>query len=251
MRTTLAVLCAIVACGAGLRAGKTSPDVPVNLWFDQTQALTSDGLLATANGVTADYINGLQNVLAVIQGSGNSRFATQNDTRQPATRSLCVDFGTQIANGSVPFGNGASRQCVNVLQSMLGYPIGAATVSIQSLHYGQSVQKLARWAWTDAGYSYRLGYGSDYNRNGVPDSPPVTVTSVEPQDAAAACTKWVMTPAVASAYATESSGNVLDPSATTGTAVFWRAALLPGGNEGAPELLGYYAMPFSATFTPR
>jgi hypothetical protein len=53
-----------------------------------------------------------------------------------------------------------------------------------------------------------------------------------------------MAPAAAAGYQTEAGTNVPD-----GTAVYWRARILKGGNEGDPELIGYYVMPFSETFT--
>ena len=123
--------------------------------------------------------------------------------------------------------------------------MGAATAAVASLHPGQSTQKLVRWEWEADGYSYRLGYGSDFDRDGVPDAPPAMVTCIEPPgQPTASCTKWTMAPAAAAGYQTEAGANVPD-----GTAVYWRAKILKGGNEGDPELIGYYVMPFSETFT--
>ena len=213
-------------------AAKPASDVPVNLWFGNAagDGITSDGLSTISNGVTADYIDGIQNVLAIIQGSGNFRFSTQDNTRSAAQRSVCVNFASQYP-GPLPFGNGSPQQCVNVLQPMHAYATG--NVSIQDLHYGQSVQKLTRFGWDDGGYVYRLGYGTDMDQNGVMDSPPVAVTCIEPQDPSLACSRWLLAP--------------VD---STGTAAFFRFKLLRNG-EGPAEFLGNYLMPFSQTFTRR
>ena len=74
--TLSALVAALAVSVASLTAGKTPPDIPINLWFDNTvgQGLTADDMTAGASGVIADYIDGLQNVLAVIQGSENSSF---------------------------------------------------------------------------------------------------------------------------------------------------------------------------------
>lgn len=232
---------------AVLSAGKTPPDVPIDLWLGpQTQGLTPDGGTAIYNNVMADYIDGLQNVTAVIQGGGNFRFLTQSSTRQPVQRTVDVNFGAQAPNAQIPFfPTGASEDQVNILEAMLGYPIGTTTADIASLHPTQSTAKLVRWGWQADGYYYRLGYGSDFDRDGVPDTPPVIVTCVEPSDdLSAPCTKWTMAPAAAAGFHTEAGDNVAD-----GTAVYWRAKVLKGGNEGSPELIGYYVMPFSETFT--
>ena len=230
-RTSRMMVVALVgALAVTVGAAKPPSDVPVNLWFGNAagDGITSDGLSSINNGVTADYIDGIQNVLAMIQGSGNFRFSTQENTRNAAQRSMCVNFGTQYA-GPLPFGNGSPQQCVNALQPMLGYATG--NVSIQDLHYGQSVQKLTRFGWDDGGYVYRLGYGSDMDQNGVIDSPPVAVTCIEPQNPSLPCSKWLLAP-------TDSAG----------TAAFFRFKLLRNG-EGPAEFLGNYAMPFSQTFT--
>ena len=128
---------------------------------------------AFANGVYADYIDGLQNVPAIIQGGGNFRFSTQSNARQAAQRSVDVNFGSQTPNPEIPFfSNRTSEQRVNILKAMLGYPLGTATAAaIASLHTGQSTQKLVRWEREADGYGYRLGYGSDFDRDGVPDAP--------------------------------------------------------------------------------
>jgi hypothetical protein len=219
----------IVTSYAGA-AGKPLRDTPVNLWFGNAtgDGVSSDGHTTIANGISADYIDSIQNVLAIIQSTGNFRFTTQNNTRSAAERLVCLDFGTQYS-GLLPFGNGDAQQCVSVLEAMHNYPTG--DVAIQSLRYGQSVQKLVRFTWNDGGFAYRLGYGSDMNLDGVMDSPPVTLTCIAPQNPAVACSRWL-----------------LAPSQTTGTAAFFRFELLKG-SEGPSESLGTYSMPFSQTFT--
>lgn len=228
-RLMIAALVATLTVSA--RAARPASDVPVNLWFGNAagDGITSDGL-SSVGGVTADYIDGIQNVLAIIQGSGNFRFSTQDNTRSAAQRSICVNFAAQYP-GPLPFGNGSAQQCVNALQPMLAYATG--NVPIQNLRYGQSVQKLTRFGWDDGGYVYRLGYGTDMDQNGVIDSPPVAVTCIEPQDPSVACSKWLLAP--------------VD---TAGTAAFFRFKLARNG-EGPAEFLGTYNMPFSQTFTRR
>ena len=93
--------------GSVLASGKPTSDIPLLVTFGsgETDSLKSDGL--TAPGYDADYANGLENVLAILQPSGNFRFYTQNDTRQILQRRVCFDFGGQ----NVPF---QSAQCVDV-----------------------------------------------------------------------------------------------------------------------------------------
>src|SRR5262245_55906836 len=126
--------------GAAVFAAKPASDIPVLVTFGNSAAdsLRSDGF--TAPGYNADYANGLENVLAIMQGSGNFRIFTRNDIRQPVQRHMCFDFGTQ----SVPF---PPSQCVDVGQPMHAYPTG--DVLIQNLRYGQSVRKLTRFTWDD------------------------------------------------------------------------------------------------------
>jgi hypothetical protein len=189
-----------------------------------TDALRSDGFVAP--GYAADYANGLENVLAILQTSGNFRFFTQNDTAQPASRAVCFDFGAQ----SVPF---QSAQCVNVGQPMHAYATG--DVAIQALRYGQSVRKLTRFTWDDGSIRYRIGYGTDMDFDGVQDSPSVRVTCLAPADASQPCTTWVLAPE------------------TDGTAALFRFVLTTGKRgavvEGPAEFIGAYTMPFVQTLT--
>ena len=231
------VLGAAVLAGCltdALIAGKPVADIPLLLGFSNTEAdtLTSDGFLAA--GYPADYADGIENILAIIQPSGNLRFGTENDLRSPATRRMCVDFGSQFADQGlvVPFVDGNSRQCVNVLQPMHAYPTG--DVSIASLRYGQSVQKLTRFAWDDGSYRYRIGYGTDMDMNGVDDSPSVRVTCTAPAISTAACTTWVLAPI------------------TNGAAVLYRFKLQNRKGmvqEGNPEFVANFVMPFAQTFS--
>lgn len=116
-------------------------------------------------------------------------------------------------------------------EAMHAYPAG--DVQIQSLRYGQSVQKLVRFGWIDNGYYFRIGYGSDMNQDGIMDSPPVNVTCIAPADANVACTRWL-----------------LAPQQTLGTAALFRFQVLKQG-EGPAEFIGNFSMPFSETFILR
>ena len=246
MRRVAAVAGVLVLTVAVVDAGKTPPDIPINLWLAADgQAVTSDGQQVFANGVWADYVDGLQNVLAIIQGGGNFRFSTQSNTRQAAQRSVDVNFGSQTPNPQIPFfPNGLSEQRVNITEPMHGFPLGTETAAVATLHPGQSTLKLVRWDWEADGYAYHLGYGTDYNVNNIPDSPPVSVNCIAPQgQPTAACTKWTLTPVAAAGYSTDAGTNVAN-----GTAIFWRAKVLKNG-EASPEFIGYYVMPFSETFT--
>jgi hypothetical protein len=239
-------LCAALAGAAMLAAAAARPqaapppkDTPVLLTFGHTVAdrLTSDGGSVSVTGRTADYANGLENVLSSVQSSGNYRFVTRNDARLPASRSMCLDFGTQFESQglAVPFADAQSRQCVDVLQSVHSYPAG--DVALQNLRYGQSVRKLTRFGWSDGGFKYRLGYGTDMDRDGLDDAPAVRVTCVAPQDATKACTQWILAP--------ESDG--------TAALFRFRLSYDRRGNEvvdeSSGEPLGTVVMPFTQTLT--
>lgn len=233
-RAAIQVLVLTACVSQGLSAAKPAADIPLVLSFSSgaTDALTSDGL--SAPGYAENYAHGLENVLAVIQGSGNLRFGTQAATNAAAIRRMCVDFGTQFGDQGavVPFVDGNPRQCVNVLQPMHAYLTG--DLSIASLPYGQSVAKLTRFGWDDGGYRYRIGYGTDMDMNGVMDSPSVRVTCIAPALSTAPCATWVLTPS------------------TDGTAALFRFKLSTkrgGDQEGAAEFVGTFVLPFAQTFT--
>ena len=238
VRLNRRVLGALVLAGClsnPLIAGKPAADIPLLLSFSNTgaDALTSDGFHA-AGYPTADYAHGIENVLAIIQPSGNLRFGTENELNAPAPRRMCVDFGSQFADQGlgVPFLDGNPRQCVKVLQPMHAYPSG--DVSIASLRYGQSVEKLTRFAWDDGSYRYRVGYGTDMDMNGVMDSPSVRVTCTAPAVSTASCTTWVLAPI------------------SDGAAVLYRFKLQNkrgSAQEGNPEFIANFVMPFAQTFT--
>jgi hypothetical protein len=224
---TLGTVAMMAVLGAGLFAAKPPQDIPLLVSFGAgtADALRSDGYLAP--GFQADYANGLENVLAVLQTSGNFRFFMDGDMQLPPLRSLCFDFGTQL----VPF---PAAQCVHANQPMHAYPVN--DVAIQNLRYGQSVRKLTRFTWQDStNYIYRLGYGTDMDMNGVQDSPAVRVTCTAPANTSVPCTNWVLAP--------ESDG----------TAALFRFPLKPGKRgtviEGSPEWIGNYTMPFVQTLT--
>jgi hypothetical protein len=219
-----------ILAGAGLKA---AADLPVNLSFGTaaTDGIRSDNRTVPVNGSVFDYANGSENVLAIIQSAGNFRFSTRDNSRKPNIRTVCVDFGTQFSNAAMlsPFADGTPRQCVDMLEAMLGYAAG--NVSIQQLRYGQSVQKLVRFTWTDGGYYYRLGYGSDMDQDGTLDSPPVVVTCIAPVNASLACSKWL-----------------LSPQGTGGTTALFRYRILKTG-EGPAERIGTFSLPFTQTFS--
>jgi hypothetical protein len=233
-RCTGWVLAIVGSFGLVSAAGKPVADVPILVSFGHTEsdALTSDGFIAP--GFADDYADGVENVLAVIQGSGNLRFGTQSDESRAALRHLCVNFGDQFAAGGmlVPFLDGNPRQCVNVLQPMHAYLTG--DVSINALRYGQSVEKLTRFAWDDSGYRYRIGYGTDMDMNGALDSPSVRVTCIAATSSTAPCSKWVLAPS------------------TDGTAALFRFKLTNkkgAVQEGSPEFVAQVVMPFVETLS--
>jgi hypothetical protein len=224
-------------------AAGTPKDTSVLLTFGNTAAdrLTSDGTTVTVSGRTADYANGLQNVLSALQTSGNYRFSTENDTRLAAERRMCVDFGTQFNDQglAVPFVDGQSRQCVNVLQPMHSYLTG--DVAIQNLRYGQSVRKLTRFAWDDGGFMYRLGYGTDMDHDGAEDAPAVLVSCTAPADATKSCTQWVIAPE------TDPFGRPFGTAALFRFTVTYDHRGNPVVDESSGQLLTTVVMPFTET----
>jgi len=233
MRKSLASASIVLVSTMFLQAFQKPPaEVPVYILFGNSASdgVASDGSTVVVGGTVADYADGTQNVLAVIGTTGNFRFSTSANTRKPAQRAACVNFGSQFADRAmpVPFTHGSPLHCGDALQAMHNYPVG--DVAIQNLGYGQSVQKLVRFTWTDGGYYYRVGYGSDMDQNGVIDSPPVTVTCIAPSNATSPCTRWVLAPQDAA-----------------GTAVLFRFRILKNG-EGPAEALGSFALPFTQTF---
>ena len=225
---TIGIVAMMAVFGAGLLAAKPLREIPLLVSFGTGagDALKSDSLQAP--GFQADYANGVENVLAILQTTGNFRFFMDGDAQLTPIRSLCFDFRDQ----PVVF---PAAQCVHANQPMLGYADN--NVAIQNLRYGQSVRKLTRFTWQDgSSYVYRLGYGTDMDMNGVQDSPSVRVTCTAPADISLPCTTWVLAPE------------------TDGTAALFRFALLSGKPRGAlvegpAESLGTYLMPFVQTLT--
>lgn len=219
-----AIAVASMLMAATAFAAKPAADIPLLLTFGSPgDALRSDSRLAP--GYVADYAHGLENVLAILQPSGNFRFSTHNDTKLAVQRRMCFDFGAQ----PVPF---APAQCVDVEQPMHAFPTG--DVPAQSLRYGGSVKKLTRFAWDDGAYRYRLGYGTDMDMDGVQDSPAVNATCIAPADTTQPCSTWVLAPE------------------TDGTAALFRFPLQRSGKsvlEGSAQYVGSYVMPFVETFT--
>ncbi len=243
-RRALLGLLTLVIVASSVWAAKPPVETPLLVWFGNAagDGLRSDGQqgVVVVGGVTksADYANGTQNVLAILQTSGNFRFGMQADTTVAATRSVCVNFGTQldsVTTRPLPM----SSECVNIAEPMHAYPTG--DVAIQNLVLGQQVVKLTRFAWDESGYRWRIGYGTDMNQDGVIDSPSVVVTCTEAAVDGKPCTKWLMTP-----QATQ---------APTGTAVLFRFLIIPPSKgkpaptEGPAEFVANVVMPFSMTFT--
>jgi hypothetical protein len=139
---TTAVLVLASSFTLTLAAGKPVADLPILVSFGQTEsdALTSDGFIAP--GFFDDYADGVENVLAIIQGSGNLRFGMQRDVNRAALRSMCVNFGDQFAAQGmvVPFVDGNARQCVNVLQPMHAYATGDVSIAAAT-----STAPCAKW----------------------------------------------------------------------------------------------------------
>lgn len=231
IRWAMGIAGVVMAATAVLTAGKPAADIAVKMNFSAgaTDRITSDGL--TAPGYLDAYVDGVENVMAIIQSSGNLRFTTRNETRLAATRRLCIDFADQFAaqGKPVPFADANPRQCVDVMQPMHAY--ASVDIAIMNLRYGQSVDKLTRFGWEDAGWQYRLGYGTDMNRDGVADAPPVRVTCIAPADTNVACTKWVLAPAL------------------NGEAVLYRFPMKRGTvQESDGELVASVVMPYAQTF---
>jgi hypothetical protein len=239
--TILAAAFAATVTAIPLWAARPLPDTPLLVWFgnETGDGLKSDGQHVVVNSggalVTADYANGIDNVLAVLQNDlGLSRFDMQSEKSKPSIRNVCVDFGTQLDAVTVrplPL----SVECVNIEEPMHNYP--ANDVAMQKLTLNQQVEKLTRFCWNEAGYRWRIGYGTDMNQDGTLDSPPVVVTCIATGGAGQPCTKWLMTPKTTTLPA--------------GRAAFYRFALLKGGKEGPAEFVADVDMPFSITLAAR
>ena len=225
---TVVTLCFSVTA-ALLAAGRPPVILEVPLVLTVVDAPCETGSCpGLASDTLGTYTDGTDNVLAILQGSGNFRFFTQSDTRQGAVRNLCYDFGDQLTGlaGPLPL----PSACVNVGQPMHAYATG--DVAIQNLTFGQSVRKLTRFAWTEGSYTYRLGYGTDMDANGI-DSPAVRVTCTGPTTGA--CGTWSLV-----------------PESAEGTAALFRFPLTIKGKsttEGPAEFIGLVRMPFVETFT--
>ena len=94
MKTRFSGLVAIaVLLGTTLNAQKPSSDIPLLVWFGpQTDGgVTSDGRQVTVGAIVADYASGLENVLAVVQSSGNFRLNMQVNAKR-----LCLSSGGKV-----------------------------------------------------------------------------------------------------------------------------------------------------------
>jgi hypothetical protein len=180
----------------------------------------SDGL-TSFTGSTDHYVHGVDdNALVIIQDTGNYRFSTRLDTRKPLRRRLCLDFGAQVSPFTSPY-------CADVLIGMHG------DGRIQDMRYGDMLMdKRLKHSWNAGGYEYRLHFGGDWNQDGVYDSPsPIMTCTATASSPASPCTAWTM--------------------ASTGYATLSRVQILSKGKLGPPEFIGYYDMPFEASFARR
>lgn len=229
-RPAVALCLAALAAGMAIRGleAQSRPggtkDIPLRISYGSVTDLhriTNDDL--------GEYVDQLQNVLAVLYQAGNQGFHTQADTRQPIQRTLCFDVpGYPAASACSPLAN------VNVV--MVGYAgdlvYAASSIAIQSMtRVGQSDTRLVRFNWTAGNYRYRLGYGTDMDSNDTPDAAPALVTCTF--TAAGRCTTWTLTP--------------------QGPGALYQAELIPGKggkvSEGPNTYVGDYSMPFVETLT--
>jgi hypothetical protein len=192
-------------------------DVPLSATYRDAvgDGVRSDGL-TSFTGSAAHYVNGPDDNALVVLTNGHYRFSTRLDERKPLRRRLCFDFGTQAA----PF---ASPYCADVLIGMHGDGV------VGEMQVGDVLDRRVKHSWTYNGYEYRLGFGVDWDQNNTDDTLPAAISCVEPTDnPTAPCTVWEMS--------------------STGVASLARVKILSKGKFGAPELVGYYDMPFQVRF---
>lgn len=212
------MLATIVASLSSAVVVAQQKDIPIQVTYRNTTGAVPDGVrsdgLTSFTGAAADYVHGSEdNVLALIQSAGNYRFSTRLATNKPLRRRLCFDFGVQAS----PLGQ---TYCGDVLIAMLG------DGDIQDMRVGEQLSKRMRHSWTHEGYEYVLGFGTDWDQNGVQDSPPVTATCLS--EANAVCTGWSLE--------------------TAGGSTLSRAQVLKRG-LGPVQLVGTYSMPFELQFS--
>lgn len=207
----------MLAAGQGLVAQKSaSRDIPLRITFG-----TDTGSHRITNDLQDEYVDKVDNVLAILYPSGNQGFTTQASTRVAAERSLC------FSGDGFPAAGCAS---VNMVMGVFGNDLTA----IQGMTaVGQTVQKLVRFGWTIGTTRYQLGHGTDMNNDDEPDAAPALVTciAVAASGTGAGCTSWTVTP--------QSPAALFQASVTIGK----------GGKTviGPSEYVGHYAMPFQET----
>ena len=211
----LATIVASLASGVVVAQQK---DIPVQVTYRNATGPLPDGVrsdgLASFTGAAADYVHGSDdNVLALIQSAGQYRFSTRLATNKPLRRRLCFDFGTQPS----PLGQ---TYCADVLIGMLG------DGNLQDMRVGEQLSKRMRHSWTHQGFEYVLGFGTDWDQDGVQDSPSVTATCLSETDAV--CSEWSLQ--------------------TAGGATLSRAQVLKR-ELGPMQLVGTYSMPFEVQFS--
>ena len=152
----------------------------------------------------------------VVLTNGHYRFSTRLDERKPLRRRLCFDFGTQAS----PF---ASPYCADTLIGMHGDGL------VGEMRVGNVRDYRVKHSWTYNGYEYRLGFGVDWDRTThttrcrlrSPAWNPSTIRRLHAR-----------------------SGRWRPPE----SASLARVKILSKGKLGAPELVGYYDMPFQVRF---
>jgi hypothetical protein len=216
--------------------GKPLPEVPVTVSFG-TGALQGD--------LGGDYVNGVENVLAVVYPSGNVGLNTQADTRQLATRKVCLSFGAQQVPQELAAALALDSR-VSIGHSAGPY-VAPGRIPIQSMADGQVIDASGWFSWKVAGaqagttIQYRLWYGWDVTGDGNIDSPPLKVTCIEGGSSQGSCTMWTV--------ATEANSGDLwpDHTATLQSSV----VTVKGGKvtTGPVVQLGEFVMPFVMTVT--
>ncbi len=222
MKLTLMSVASLTLAASGLMAAAPPREVQLKVTYRDAMGTLSDGVtsdgLVSFTGIGAQYVHGSDdNVLAILQDTGNFRFSTRLDTRKPLRRRLCLNFGTQPITFPAP-------GCTDVLTGMHG------DGRIQEMAYGEVLAKRVRLTWNANGYDYHLGYGTDWNFDGTYDTVPVSVSCASATQSSTSCDGWVMS--------------------TTGRASLSREQVLKGGKHGPTEFLGYYDMNFEVAFAP-
>ena len=184
MKLTVMSVASLTLAVSGLMAAAPPREVQLKVTYRDAMGPLPDGVqsdgLVSFTGMGAQYVHGSEdNVLAILQDTGNFRFSTRLDTRKPLRRRLCLNFGTQ----PIPF---LAPGCTDVLIGMHG------DGRVQEMAYGEVLAKRVRLTWNASGYDYHLGYGTDWNIDGTYDTVPLSVSCVSVAQSGASCNGWVM-----------------------------------------------------------